>query len=76
MEIDGHNIPEIIKAVYASKSVFVKPVVIIAHTIPGKGVDFMQWEYQWHGKTPNSKQAEEALKQLRSLKGKIESEID
>jgi len=76
LEIDGHNIPEIIKAVNASKSVFVKPVVIIANTIPGKGVDFMQWEYQWHGKSPNSKQAEEALRQLRNLSGKIESELD
>jgi len=76
LEIDGHNISEVIKAVNSSKSVFVKPVVIIAHTIPGKGVDFMQWEYQWHGKVPNSKQTEEALRQLRNLKGKIESELD
>lgn len=76
LEIDGHNIPEIIKAINASKSVFVKPVAIIAHTIPGKGVDFMQWEYQWHGKAPNSKQAEEALRQLRNMKGQIESELD
>ena len=76
LEIDGHNIFEVIKAVNSSKSVFVKPVVIIAHTIPGKGVDFMQWEYQWHGKVPNSKQTEEALRQLRNLKGKIESELD
>lgn len=76
LEIDGHNIPEIIKALNSSKSVFVKPVVIIANTIPGKGVDFMQWEYQWHGKSPNSKQAEEALRQLRNMQGKIESELD
>ena len=76
LEIDGHNISEVIKAVNSSKSVFVKPVVIIAHTIPGKGVDFMQWEYQWHGKVPSSKQAEEALRQLRSIKGQIESELD
>ena len=76
LEIDGHNIPEIIKTINASKSIFVKPVVIIAHTIPGKGVDFMQWEYQWHGKSPNSKQAEEALRQLRNMKGQIESELD
>jgi len=76
LEIDGHNIPEIIKAMNSSKSVFVKPVVIIANTIPGKGVDFMQWEYQWHGKSPNSKQAEEALRQLRNMQGKIESELD
>ena len=76
LEIDGHNIPEIIKSLNASKSVFVKPVVIIAHTIPGKGIDFMQWEYQWHGKSPDSKEAEEALRQLRSLKGEIQSELD
>jgi len=36
----------------------------------------MQWEHQWHGKVPNSKQAEEALSQLRSIKGQIESELD
>lgn len=76
LEIDGHNIPEIIKAVNASKSIFVKPVVIIANTIPGKGIDFMQWEHEWHGKVPNSKQAEEALRQLRKMKDQIESELD
>ncbi|MDD5760748.1 MAG: transketolase [Candidatus Pacebacteria bacterium] len=76
LEVDGHNIPEIIKALNASRSIFVKPVVIIAHTIPGKGVDFMQWEYEWHGKAPSSKEAEEALRQLRSLEGKIDSELD
>jgi transketolase len=76
LEVDGHNISEIIKALNASKSVFVKPVVIIANTIPGKGIDFMQWEYQWHGKVPNSKQAEEALRQLRNMKGQIKSELD
>lgn len=76
LEVDGHNISEIIKALHKSKSVFVKPVVIIADTIPGKGVDFMQWEYKWHGQTPDSRQAAEALKQLRALNGKIESELD
>ena len=53
-----------------------KPVVIIAHTIPGKGIDFMQWEYEWHGRVPDSHQAEMALQQLRNLKGKIKSELD
>ena len=76
LEVDGHNISEIIKALNASRSIFVKPVVIIAHTIPGKGIDFIEWEYEWHGKIPNSKQAEEALRQLRTLKGEIQSEID
>ncbi len=76
LEVDGHNISEIISALKAARSIFVKPVVIIAHTIPGKGVNFMEWEYLWHGKVPNSKQAEEALRQLRRMKGKINSELD
>ena len=67
LEIDGHNLSEIIKSFHASKSIFVKPVVIIANTIPGKGVDFMQWDYQWHGKVPNNEQVEDALNQLRNL---------
>ncbi|MGB9681119.1 MAG: transketolase [Minisyncoccia bacterium] len=74
LEVDGHNLEEIIKALKKAKSLFVKPVLIIAHTIPGKGVDFMEWDYLWHGKVPNSKEAEIALNQIRSLKGKIEFE--
>jgi transketolase len=76
LEVDGHNIEEIIRAFNKAKSIFVKPVAIICHTIPGKGVNFMEWEYQWHGKTPNSQEAEEALKQLRTLNNKIKSELD
>jgi len=71
LEVDGHNIEELIRALNKAKSIFVKPVAIIANTIPGKGVNFMEWEYQWHGKVPNSKEAEEALRQLRTMKGKI-----
>ncbi|MFH1145706.1 MAG: transketolase, partial [bacterium] len=44
------------------------------HTIPGKGVDFMEYDYKWHGNTPDEEQAKEALKQLRTLKGQIQSE--
>ncbi|MEA3272574.1 MAG: transketolase [Patescibacteria group bacterium] len=67
IEVDGHNIRQIIDACGQAESIFEKPVMIIAHTIPGKGVDFMEWKYQWHGKVPNSKEAKEALKQLRKL---------
>jgi len=74
LEVDGHNLEELIRALNKTKSIFVKPVAIITHTIPGKGVNFMEWEYEWHGKVPNSQEAEEALKQLRTLKGKIELE--
>jgi len=74
LEVDGHNISELKQAFQAAKSIFVRPVLIIAHTIPGKGVDFMQWEYRWHGRVPNSQEAEQALRELRTIKGKIEAE--
>lgn len=74
LDVDGHNIEEIIDACNESKAIFEKPCLIIAHTIPGKGVDFVEWQYSWHGKTPCDKEAQEALKQLRTLGGKIESE--
>ncbi len=74
IEVDGHNIPEIKQALQSAKSIFVRPVLIIAHTIPGKGVGFMEWEYRWHGKVPNSQEAEQALRELRTLKREIESE--
>lgn len=84
IEIDGHNTREIITACDEAKTIVEKPVVIIAHTIPGKGVDFMEYDYRWHGMPPGSKdipgdppkseQVKEALKQLRTLGGKIRSE--
>ena len=74
LEINGNDIAEVKQALQAAKSIFVRPVLIIANTIPGKGVDFMEWEYRWHGKAPNSQEAEQALRELRSLNGRIESE--
>jgi len=74
IEIDGHNIREIIDAYEQAKRIYEKPTVIIAHTIPGRGVDFMENKYEWHGIPPNSDQAELALKELRTLRGKIVSE--
>jgi len=74
LDVDGHNIEEIIDACNKSKAIFEKPTLIIAHTIPGKGVDFIEWKYSWHGKTPNNEEAKKALKQLRTLNGKIKSE--
>lgn len=70
-EIDGHNMESIIDAASMARAITNKPSVIIAHTIPGKGVDFMEYDYKWHGAPPNSEQAKEALKKLRSLNGKI-----
>lgn len=73
-EINGHNIQEILDAVNFAKSVTDKPTVIIAHTIPGKGVDFMEGKFEWHGKPPNDGEAQKALHELRTLRGKIHSE--
>jgi len=74
MEVDGHNMEEIIDACNKSKAIFEKPSLIIAHTIPGKGVDFIEWKYSWHGKTPCAEEADKALDCLRTLEGKIKSE--
>lgn len=73
LEIDGHNMEEIIDACQQSKAIFERPTVIIAHTIPGKGVSFMENLPEWHGKPPDAKQAEQALKELRTLQDKIQS---
>lgn len=72
-EIDGHNIESIIDAASMARAITNKPSVILAHTIPGKGVDFMEYDYKWHGMPPNHEQAREALMKLRTLDGKIEA---
>lgn len=74
LEIDGHNFDEIIAALRHARAVFEKPTVIIAHTIPGKGVDFMENDFHWHGIPPDAEQAKHALRELRTLRGRIMSE--
>jgi len=74
LEIDGHNFEQIVDAVNVAKAVYEKPTLIIAHTIPGKGVSFMEKDYLWHGKPPTREEANIALKELRTLGGKIQSE--
>lgn len=74
LEVDGHNMQAIINAYKEAESIYEKPTVIIAHTTPGKGVDFMEGKFEWHGKPPSKEEAKDALKQLRTLAGKIRSE--
>ena len=74
LEIDGHNYETIYDALKQAQSIYEKPVVIIAHTIPGKGVEFMEMLPEWHGKPPALADAVEALSQLRTLGGRITSE--
>lgn len=73
-EIDGHNFEAIDTAIAEAKSFFGKPSVIIAHTIPGKGVPEFERLPVWHGKSPTKEEGAEALKTLRTLAGKIQSE--
>lgn len=74
LEVDGNNIADFIDACALARAIVNKPVVIIAQTIPGKGVDFMEYDYKWHGKPPNHEEAKKALHELRTLGGKIVGE--
>jgi len=86
IEVDGNNIEAVIDACSMARAIVEKPIMIIAHTIPGKGVDFMEYDYHWHGipvgladvagSPPANKQAREALKDLRTLRGKIKNEAN
>lgn len=74
IEIDGHNFEEIVNACNMAKAIVERPVAIIAHTIPGKDVEFMEYKFEWHGKPPSKDEAKNALSLLRTLEGRIESE--
>lgn len=74
LEVDGHNIESFCDAVDEAKAIFEKPTVIIAHTIPGKGVKEIEFDYTWHGKPPKRAEANAFLKELRTLGGKVKSE--
>lgn len=74
LEVDGHNITAVINAYREAEAIYERPTVIIAHTIPGKGVDFMENKFEWHGKPPKPEEARLALQELRSLRGRITGE--
>lgn len=76
LEVDGNNIEAVIDTYAMARAITEKPVMILAMTVPGKGVDFMEYDYHWHGSPPNHEQAKVALKELRTLAGKIKSEAD
>lgn len=64
INVDGHNIEELIRAFETAKKVKEKPTVIIANTVKGKGVSFMENIAGWHGKAPNHEEYELAMKEL------------
>lgn len=65
IEVDGHNVEELLSAYAEARQVKGKPTMIIAHTVKGKGVSFMENQAGWHGNAPNQEQAAQALKELR-----------
>jgi transketolase len=84
IDVDGNNIQAVIDACNLAKAVEEQPTVIIAHTVPGKGVDYMEYDFHWHGNPPGTldtpgspdkdKQVQEALHDLRTLGGRIRGE--
>ena len=65
IEVDGHNFKELMTAFDEFKNIKGKPTLIIAHTIKGKGVSFMEGKSAWHGKAPNQEQLAAALAELK-----------
>jgi transketolase len=75
IEIDGHNMQQIIDACEEAKSIYEKPTVIIAHTTPGKGVSYMEQKYEWHGKPPTPEQGQVALAELQHERDRLLNEV-
>lgn len=74
LEVDGHNIRQFVEAVEESKAIYEDPTLILAHTIPGKGIDEIEFKPGWHGKPPEKGQQEEDfLRELRTMGGEIEA---
>ncbi len=74
IEVDGHNIPEFVNAIETAQAIYEKPTLILAHTIPGKGIKEIEFDFRWHGKAPSREEAQKFLIELRTLRGMITSE--
>lgn len=74
LEVNGHSFEEVIAAANEARAIYERPTVILAHTIPGRGVHFMEHDYLWHSKPFKPGEREAALKELRTMRGKITSE--
>jgi transketolase len=68
IEVSGHDFQSLNEVVEEAQEIYEKPTVIIAHTIPGKGVKEFEKDYKWHGKAPNKQESEMALEELRNLR--------
>jgi transketolase len=66
IEVSGHDFKSLNEVIEEAQFASFGPTVIIAHTIPGKGVREFERDYRWHGKVPNKEQAENAIKELKA----------
>ncbi len=74
IEANGNDIPAFIAAVDQAKAIYEKPTLVIAHTIPGKGVPDIEFDHNWHGKPPTADEGKRFLKQIRTMGGKVPHE--
>jgi transketolase len=75
LEIDGNNMEQIIAAIEKAKIEESRPTIIIANTIPGKGVSFMENDYTWHGKPPSKEEAEKAMGELKKREEELQNKL-
>ncbi|MHB8860376.1 MAG: transketolase [Minisyncoccota bacterium] len=74
LEVNGNDISAFIGAVEEAKAIYEKPTLIIAHTIPGKGVPEIEFDYHWHGKPPTAEEGKRFLKEIRTMGGRVQGE--
>ena len=65
LEVNGNDLSAFVAVVDEAKAIYEKPTLILAHTIPGKGVPEIEGDYHWHGKPPTKEEGERFLKQIR-----------
>ncbi len=74
LEVNGNDVSAFVGAVEEAKAIYEKPTVIVAHTIPGKGVPEIEFDYHWHGKPPTKEEGKRFLKEIRTMQGKVPHE--
>jgi len=74
IEVNGNDVAAFIAAIEEAKAIAEKPTLILAHTIPGRGVPEIEFDYRWHGKAPNKEESEKFLKEIRTMAGKVPEE--
>src|SRR3989338_2804365 len=74
LETNGNDVAAFVAAVEEAQAIYEKPTLIIAHTIPGKGVPEIEFDYRWHGKPPTGEEGKRFLKEIRTMGGRVPHE--